>query len=504
MRIALVTREFPPETSWGGIGSFYSGFARALSGAGHEVEVFCQSLSTTRSSFEGAVLVHRVVVRSDLTGPEIPDRTGGNSDLGVFVYSLATGMLAAVKARHTVLPFDIIEGHEHLGINALINAAEPCGAVTVTRYHGAHYSLAKRGVVDWPLSEWVRILEKQSIHAAHLRIAPSSFINTVVQADFQAPPAEAVIPHFLGDNVQRVANDAPRENVLLFVGRLDLRLKRPDLAVAAFQTLAYEFPDWHLHLIGADSSSSGGETSWEHCRKLIPVGLESRTRYLGQLSLEEVQTAFRSAKLLIAPSSFEAFSMVVLEAIQNGCVPVVASGTGAVDIVQDEDLIFTNGDVDVLVDRLRRLMISEQVLAEKRQKCAARIDSAFSARHLLESNERVFAAAAEKLRMDARVAVRRRLHRKGFTGLAKTGRLFRNFTRNPRRRTLEVLPNLKMYLQRQVSLFASFVANSSFRPLIPNIAISLGSRILDRLLGRPNSKGNRGRSDQGPLGDASP
>jgi hypothetical protein len=210
-----------------------------------------------------------------------------------------------------------------------------------------------------------------------------------------------------------------------------------------------------------------------------------------------VQAAYRSAKVLVVPSSFEAFPMVVLEAMQAGCVPVVASATGAVDIVQDEDLIFTNGDVDVLVDRLRRLMISEQVLAEKRQKCVARIDSAFSARHLLECNERVFAAAAEKLRMDARVAVRRRLHRNEFTGLAKAGRLFKDILRHPRRRTFEALPNLKMYLQRQVSLFASFVANSSLRPLIPNIAISLGSRIVDRLLGRPNSKGNRDRSNGG-------
>jgi len=218
-RIALVTREFPPETSWGGIGPFYGEFARALSDAGHEVEVFCQSLSTTRSDLEGVILVHRVVVRSDLTGSEVPDLNGAMQILGVFVYSLAAGMLAAVKARHAVRPFDIIEGHEHLGINALINAAEPPGAITVTRYHAAHYSLVKRGVVDWSASEWVRLLEKQSIHAARLRVAPCSFIDTVVQADFQAPPAEAVIPHFLREKTQHVGKDAPRDNVLRNIRR---------------------------------------------------------------------------------------------------------------------------------------------------------------------------------------------------------------------------------------------------------------------------------------------
>ena len=64
MRIALITREYPPETSWGGIGTFYVTFARALKEAGCDVEVFTQALShPSREDHEG-ILVHRVVPRN--------------------------------------------------------------------------------------------------------------------------------------------------------------------------------------------------------------------------------------------------------------------------------------------------------------------------------------------------------------------------------------------------------------------------------------------------------
>lgn len=392
LRIALVTREYPPETDWGGIGSFYSSFARALSGAGHEVEVFCQSLTSTASTDEQGILVHRLLVRHDLTGPETAGhREGGNLDLGVFVYSLAARMLEAVQARHSAKPFDVIEGHEHLGVNALINASRPAGALTVTRYEGAHHTFAKRGAAEWPISDWVRILEKQSIHAAQLRIAPSSSIDAAVQEDFDAPPADAIIPHFLA--IEADAGQAPaRRDVLLFVGRMMLGVKRPDLAVQAFARVAAEFPAWRLHIVGPDHSTIHGTTTWEHCRGLIPDGLQDRVSYFGRLAPQEVQKAYRESKILVMPSAFEPFGMVAIEAMREGCVPIVASDTAPVDIVDDTELVFANGSCEALVTRLRPLMASETVLHRKRQACRIRFDATFSESVLVERNVQAFRA----------------------------------------------------------------------------------------------------------------
>ena len=395
LRIALVTREYPPETDWGGIGSFYASFARALAGAGHEVEVFCQALTAAASDRENGVLVHRLLVRQDLTGPGTPGDTGGNPDLGVFVYSLAARMLEAVQARHAAKPFDVIEGHEHLAVNALINASRPAGVVTVTRYQGAYHTFAKRGAAEWPVSDWVRLLEKQSIHAAGLRIAPSSSIDAAVREDFGAPAADAIIPHFIapGAGTSRAAA-APRDNVLLYVGRMMLGVKRPDLAVQAFVRVAGEFPSWRLHVVGADHSTTLGMTTWEYCRGLVPDTLREQVRYFGRLAPGEVQEAYRRAKILIMPSAFEPFGMVAIEAMREGCVPVVATGTAPVDIVGDDELVFANGSCEDLVARLRPLMASDALLQRKRQACLGRFEQTFSTSAVLERNERAFRAGS--------------------------------------------------------------------------------------------------------------
>ena len=58
MRVALVTREYPPETAWGGIGVFYSVFAAALARAGHDVEVFTPALALEGVATKHALLSH--------------------------------------------------------------------------------------------------------------------------------------------------------------------------------------------------------------------------------------------------------------------------------------------------------------------------------------------------------------------------------------------------------------------------------------------------------------
>src|SRR5450631_1165519 len=84
MRIALVTREFPPDTSWGGIGTFYGHFAQALARAGCDVEVFCQSISAERIEQGVGYRVHHVLARCGVGGPKTGGATAGNNDLGLF------------------------------------------------------------------------------------------------------------------------------------------------------------------------------------------------------------------------------------------------------------------------------------------------------------------------------------------------------------------------------------------------------------------------------------
>ncbi len=388
MHIALVTREYPPDTAWGGIGSFYHYFAVALAAAGHPVEVFCQSVSDERSVVTEGVLVHHVLGWHDGTPPGVPEPMAGNADIGVFALGLASAMLDAVQRRHAVLPFDIIEGHEHLGINSLINNAKLPGAKTVTRYHTAYSSLVSRQLVDWPESAVIRSLERQSIHLADLRIAISRFISEVNAQDFAAPPPEALIVN-LADNPSAnrlVADMASREDLVLFVGRMVLNHKRPDLVIQAFAEIAERFPTLRLELAGADMDLPRGGTVWQHCLRLLPPALVGRVHYYGALPPAEVHALYRRAKILIVPSSFEASPMVAIEAMRAACVPVVADRTGLVDLVGDMDLTFANGSLDGLCERLTSLLGHMDLLSAKSSACHTRALTKLSTPALLAQN----------------------------------------------------------------------------------------------------------------------
>jgi len=396
MHIALVTREYPPDTVWGGIGSFYHYFAVALAAAGHSVEVFCQSISDERSVMTEGVLVHHVLGWHDGTRPGVPEPMAGNADLGVFAFGLASAMLDAVHQRHAVLPFDIIEGHEHLGINALINNAKPPGAKTVTRYHTAYSSLVSRQLVDWPESAVIRSLERQSVHLADLRIAASRFISEVNAQDFAAPPADALIFNLVDSPpAAAVEGRAEQEDLILFVGRLVLNHKRPDLVIQAFAVLAERFPTLRLKLAGPDMDLPHGGTVWQHCLRLLPPALVGRVHYHGALPPAEVQALYRRAKILIVPSSFESFGMVAIEAMRTGCIPLVADQTALVDLVGDKDLTFANGSLDELCERLAALLDDVDLRRGKSAACRTRALTVFSTSALLGQNvaayERVLA-----------------------------------------------------------------------------------------------------------------
>ena len=60
MRICLISREYPPDTGWGGIGTYTFHLAHGLAERGHVVHVLAQGFGTDRQDADGPVTVHRL------------------------------------------------------------------------------------------------------------------------------------------------------------------------------------------------------------------------------------------------------------------------------------------------------------------------------------------------------------------------------------------------------------------------------------------------------------
>lgn len=392
MRIALVTREYPPETAWGGIGKFYGTFAQALRMGGHDVEVFTQGITSEGVFLAGGITVHRVMPRKWIVGPKPGGDLAGmdSRGLGAFALSLSVEFALAVMRRHAEVPFDVIEGHEHLGVNAFLAWLNPRACLHVTRYQTAYHTLVSRGLANWPRFRIIERLESMSIRKAHVRISSSAFIESVTREDFPgAPPCDAVIPLLSPRPASAVPPLEGREKLMVFVGRMMPGHKNPDMAARCFAALAAEFPDWRIEFAGLDIDLEPGVTGWSQCREIL-APWPDRFHYHGVIGPDAVAALYGRARIAILPSKFESFGLVALEAMAAGCVPVVANRTALEEIVESGGVIFDNGSMDDLIRKVRPLLAGDQLRVSIGGRALARSQSEFSQAELLERNLELF------------------------------------------------------------------------------------------------------------------
>ena len=404
MRIALITREYPPETSWGGIGTFYFSFANSLKKSGCDVEVFTQGISNHYSEKQNGILVHRVLLRKRLIGKRSGGDLAGNKSLGVFALSLAVEMLRGFSCRHRQLPFDLVEGHEHLGINTLINIRHKGSLATVTRYHTAYHTLVSRGLANWPGSSIIRYLERWSLLSAQYRISTSYFIDKITRKDFpNVPSADAIIPLNISiPNSLSFSSKVHREPLILFVGRMMPGHKNPDMVAKAFVRLADRFPKWCVEFAGLDIPISPEKTMWEKCEEIL-APCKGRFKYHKVLSREKLNILYSKARIVVIPSKFESFGLVAQEAMTAGCVPVVADNTALPESVGDAGIVFRNGSIDDLVSKLEHIMSAEQYLELASAACVRRIAEDCSEDSIMKMNLDFFKKAIKNKKSDCHI-----------------------------------------------------------------------------------------------------
>jgi glycosyltransferase involved in cell wall biosynthesis len=135
-----------------------------------------------------------------------------------------------------------------------------------------------------------------------------------------------------------------RRSHLVYSGRL-VQAKRVDLLIDAFAAIAPIRPRWDLLVLGDGPLQ-------EALRARVPAELAGRVHWLGHVGDPElVGAVYRASDVLVLPSEFEPWALVVNEAVAAGLAVVSSDVPGAVaDLVRDEvnGRIFPSGDLPAL------------------------------------------------------------------------------------------------------------------------------------------------------------
>ena len=171
----------------------------------------------------------------------------------------------------------------------------------------------------------------------------------------------------LGDKVRVVYNPCTadvfpekyeKKKQILYAGTVNARKGYEDM-IKAFAKVASGFPDWQIVFAGNGELEQGRKLASE-------LGIESQTVFLGWVSGEAKDKAFKEATVFCLPSYAEGFPMSVLDAWAYG-LPVITTPVGGIpDVAQDGEnmLLFGPGDVDALSEQMKR-MITDCGLRDK-------------------------------------------------------------------------------------------------------------------------------------------
>src|SRR4051794_7558367 len=258
MRVLLVSQEFPPETGWGGIGTYLGVLAPALVRAGAEVHVLSVVEGQPRSDRElEGVHVHRVPLRR-------PRGVGRATHLPLTWRRMSLAAAVSRQMRRLGHRFDVCESPDW-GAEGLALALRRALPLVVRLHSGASQVFPYVGPVGRD-RRWAIRCEEALLRRANVVTGTRAQTSTVARELDLDPAGVRTITCPIA-RVERLppANGSP---LVLFAGRFEAR-KGPDVLLRAVPRLRERVPDLRIVLRGTDTGAADGGSYSEELHKLI-------------------------------------------------------------------------------------------------------------------------------------------------------------------------------------------------------------------------------------------
>ncbi|HET7189598.1 MAG TPA: glycosyltransferase family 4 protein [Gemmatimonadaceae bacterium] len=293
----------------------------------------------------------------------------GGAPSGRQVRQLVSPLLAAraIRAALARVPYDVIDAASAEGLwFGLEKRLGGWRAIAyVCRSNGIEHLNYRRmlddstaGLADKPLVRrlWYPVSRLTQVAAA-ARLADRLIVlndtdrRFALERGWQPAARIDVVPHGVSERfLHPPSSAAPRGAGALFCGAWD-RVKGVPYLVQAFDRLAADGRPVPLTILGPGLGAADVMQS-------IPDRLRPAVTVIERVSEERVIEEYRRHDVLVFPSTYEGFGLVVLEAMSQG-LPVVATAVGcATDLIRDGEngVIVPSRDANALAIAIRRVM----------------------------------------------------------------------------------------------------------------------------------------------------
>ena len=386
----LLSQTYPPGNV-GGIGRYIHQLAVEIARIGHQVHVLTMGGGHDRVDFEDGVWVHRITPREFAApaGMQIPAHLWNYSRT---MFTEAEEIASRRKVDAVYAPVWDLEGIAflHNGVFPLVTSLQTTMASYLDANPGKQDDTHFMKSFALPVLALEKRLMRESgrVHA----ISAAIVAEIEQQYDFRFDRERLdLVPLGLEDwsgkemdSPEPLAVGAVR---LCFVARMEMR-KGADIFLAVAERLLARYPQLHIDLVGNDGIVQADGTTMRARFEAAHAELvrSNRIVFHGSVSDAALRGFYAHADLIVAPSRFESFGLVHLEAMMYGKAIVGCKIGGMTEVVADGEtgLLAAPGDAESLFDAVAQLLDAPALRARLGQAGRRRYLEQFQSRSMAE------------------------------------------------------------------------------------------------------------------------
>jgi glycosyltransferase involved in cell wall biosynthesis len=377
LHICYISQEYPPETGWGGIGSYTYEMAHGLAALGHRVTIISRAVDKETFAEDNGIEIYRVLPKPNWDSVPLAWR------MNRIWPGFAWAAMLKLRAIHRENRIDIVEAAEGRA-DAFFVSYLPRRPKLVTRLHTARIFIDRlNGNGHRAGAAQDYWLEKQSIRRADIVTAPSKAVVDLTRDWLPLRTRDLfIVPNPLDETkFQPAASE--RKDLVVYSGRLERR-KGVHVIAAAIPKVLRALPTAEFLFLGANTADYDGVKWSDKLLAAVEPNQRQQVRF-EQASRDGVIRAYQGAAVCILPSIWENFPYAVLEAMACG-TPVIATDCGGFpELIENgiSGFLVPVDDADALASRILDVLSKRNGASAMAANARRRIEKSFSVKRVL-------------------------------------------------------------------------------------------------------------------------